>query len=363
MACAASLPRRLTSPLPLPGRNSPCSLASSPGAVSVRLPLPPRAAGWASSWPLNSASSVRIRSDDKTSVPPAWLAFQLPLAVASRRRNCRKELLLPEVCAVSALAVARTLASKPSAAPWLRKLAWPSSGKPASRLCSAAGLTCCSLACSFQGGAAVAAALIDGANHSPLASSEPPPNCAFNERTIPMPFSSPGCGPFRHSPRASRRSRGSRRWSQAPGNRLASCSCIDHDWLARLLEVGVRGRTLALPVSMVCGASGEIADRSRSEKLASATSSGCAAHGAIWAVRRAVTLAWGGVDDVVLPAAGVPLTCKAALTCSSLKGPRAVASKASANGVFSLGITAAKLPDKLASSISGLLATKTARPR
>ena len=44
-ACAASRPRTVTSPLPLVGRNSPLTCASSPGAVSDILPFPPCAFG------------------------------------------------------------------------------------------------------------------------------------------------------------------------------------------------------------------------------------------------------------------------------------------------------------------------------
>ena len=126
-ACAASRPRSANAPPPLVGRSSPFALASTPGAVSARSPLPACALGCTSSWPRSSASSVRTRRADSTSVPPACCAFQLPLALASRRRSSLNSwvaglfLLRGGLASagVPAPALAFTLASKPTAVPWL----------------------------------------------------------------------------------------------------------------------------------------------------------------------------------------------------------------------------------------------------
>ena len=338
-ACAASRPCRLNSPPPLLCRSSPSSFASSPGAVSDSLPLPPCAAGWASSWPLSSASSLRTRRADSRSVPPAGWAFQLPVALASR--SCKRCNVPGDWLAT--VPVACTLASKPTAAPWLRTVARPSRGRAASRLCSMAALRPCSVACNCQ--ACGCAAVL---RHSPLASSSPPPSCALSACTRPTPS--------RHSPWACRRASGSRCWSQGPGRRLASCSCSNQAWPAA--AVSPDGRTLALPLSCVCGAPGHSAAMSRSRKSASACGSGCAAQG----VMRALALAWGCACVGFLSAAGRAVICSAAFTSSSVSGPRAVALNASGTEVLLSGRAAVKAPDKLTSSMSGAREDRTARP-
>ena len=238
------------------------------------------------------------------------------------------------------------LASKPVASPWLRTLALPFSGSAANRLCSCAGLTRCSVACSFQACAVAALPLLSASAcvHSPLASSSPPPSCALRLRISAVPL--------RHSPSVSSCSSGSFLRSQGPARRFAACSCSAQAGLAVLLPA--TGRTLALPLSWVCGASGHSAARSRSRKRASACGSGCAAQG----VTRAVAVACG----CAAPATGGAVICSSALTRSSVSGPRAVAWKASGSAVLLAGRAVVNAPARLASSTSGPLEVSTARP-
>ena len=200
----ASRARRLKLPLPLVFRSSPCSVAASPGAVRASLPLPPGAAGWTSSWPLSSASSVRTRNADSTSVPPACCGFQLPVALASRSVSWPKEafcvagvlgaaVLFVLTPALAGFPAAFTLATKFVAAPWLCAVAWPSSSTGVSCVCISAGSMRCAVARRFQAWDAV---------HSPLASTSPPPSCALRLRTM--------AAPLRHSPWVSSCSSGSR---------------------------------------------------------------------------------------------------------------------------------------------------------
>ena len=214
-AWVASRPRTLNSPAPLVGRISPFNLACSPGADKVSLPWPPFWAGCTSSWPPSSASLVRTCRADSVKVPPACCAFQLPVALASRKRNCSRKLFWPEwvrgAGRLTALAAPRavcTLASKRVMAPWPLTSARPSSGKGASWVCNWAGLICLRVAfschaCSGAVGAAVAGAVAGGAGaHSPLASNSPPPSCALRLRTR--------AAPSRHSPWVSNCSIGKR---------------------------------------------------------------------------------------------------------------------------------------------------------
>ena len=162
------------------------------------------------------------------------------------------------------------LASKASTSPWLRAVASPFSNKSANCECSAAGLTCCSVACNFQSGRESAVAVTDGLTHCPLASSSPPPSLAFSDWTMPTPS--------RHSPVVVKLSSGMRCWFHGPANELTNCSWSDHAWLTRLaglvLGVSDAGRTLALPVSNVCGACGHSTARFKALKLASACGMG-----------------------------------------------------------------------------------------
>ena len=80
------------------------------------------------------------------------------------------------------------------------------------------------------------------------------------------------------------------------------------------------GRTLALPVNRVCGVSGHSVAIFRFLNVASACGKGWAAQG----MTRAVALACGLVVTGDLLFAGGVLTCRAALICKSVSGPRAV---------------------------------------
>ena len=196
-AWAASRPCRLRLPLPVVLRSSPLTLAFKPGAVSDSTPLPPRAAGCASSWPFSSASSVRIRSADSTSVPPSFSAFQLPVALASRRRSCSSAtgglLLVRErgggrLGLLSEPLAACKLASKVVRGPWPLASALPLSRNGPRRLCSCAGSMPCSTALACHAGAVpvglagvdavdavdVVLSAVGGWLHWPLASSWPP---------------------------------------------------------------------------------------------------------------------------------------------------------------------------------------------
>ena len=261
-----------TSKLPAPscGAMLPLACACAPGTVRRTWPLVDMSFVCKRSWPCSSAWLARSSSSRRSTTCCCPCCCHWPLAARLSRRRVRADagalLSLP-----GWVEGVLSATSNCSAWPLCWAVAWPFSRSGASWVCSAAGDSCCTVACSCQGAGA--------GLHRPC------------RRTSPLPTRTVAAGTTQVLPsnwaRALTWLAGRRFWSQGPGRLLRMSACrfqsvpVLPGGAAVALPLACAGPADTVPPSRVAGASGHRRARSSAWKSAWACSSGWEAQGAM----------------------------------------------------------------------------------